>query len=367
MNLVNWHEIELFFIAMGAPLAIFISILQILKYRSDFKLSLLALATFFASLVIMKMYLFASGQYNSYYLVMFPGLISSILGAGPASMGQLRKMLQFCLPPARISIWWQLLPVLLALVVELYISIFAREYCARLVNDTFQEKAGTGYIILIASVVHLLLHFVVFLAQLGKMRLQVNIRHGKMLFYLLFIPTSAFFSVILGFSLSIDWLFNLGMLLITLTMFIILAMMVLFPGFFESLEEQVKARYAQTPLSGIDVEEVKEQLAELTETEKIYRDSEIRLSLVANRLGISSNQLSRILNEVYSLGFNDFINSHRVQEAKRAIEAGEKITMLQLAYEVGFNSKSTFNKQFKKFTGLTPKEYESGVSEKIKK
>jgi AraC-like DNA-binding protein len=59
------------------------------------------------------------------------------------------------------------------------------------------------------------------------------------------------------------------------------------------------------------------------------------------------------------MNFNDFINSHRVAEVKRRLEGNEAatVTIMSIAYDAGFNSKATFNRAFKKFTGGNPKDY----------
>jgi AraC-like DNA-binding protein len=64
----------------------------------------------------------------------------------------------------------------------------------------------------------------------------------------------------------------------------------------------------------------------------------------------------------FNQNFRDFINKYRIEESKFLLKNksnGNK-TILEIAYEVGFNSKSAFNAAFKKFTGLTPKEYRNG-------
>ena len=59
------------------------------------------------------------------------------------------------------------------------------------------------------------------------------------------------------------------------------------------------------------------------------------------------------------MNFNDFINTYRVEEVKKAFDNGEhkKTTLLGIAYDCGFNSKATFNRAFKKNAGFSPKEY----------
>ena len=66
--------------------------------------------------------------------------------------------------------------------------------------------------------------------------------------------------------------------------------------------------------------------------------------------------LSHVINASFNQNFRDFINSYRIEESKSRL-VQDDMNILNIAYEVGFNSKSAFNTAFKKFTGMTPKEY----------
>jgi len=93
--------------------------------------------------------------------------------------------------------------------------------------------------------------------------------------------------------------------------------------------------------------------------EKPYLDSELSLIKLAGLLYIPSHHLSQIINEQLGKNFFEFINEYRVEEVKllMAKNKDRKYTLLSIAYDSGFNSKSTFNSIFKKYTGITPKQY----------
>jgi len=108
--------------------------------------------------------------------------------------------------------------------------------------------------------------------------------------------------------------------------------------------------------------ELKEKLLEFMETNKPYLKSELKISELADSLFVPYHQLSQLINEEFLVNFYDFINKYRVEDAKKLlIENNRNDKMIGIAYEVGFNSKATFNRVFKKFTGLTP----SGFKEKF--
>lgn len=107
------------------------------------------------------------------------------------------------------------------------------------------------------------------------------------------------------------------------------------------------------------------KLLVLMEDEKIYRNPDLRISDVAEILGISPNYLSRIVNEISDEGFNELLNRYRVDDVIERIRTGEyqNQTLFGLAQQAGFSSKSTFQSVFKRMTGKTPSEYkqESGI------
>lgn len=92
-----------------------------------------------------------------------------------------------------------------------------------------------------------------------------------------------------------------------------------------------------------------------------YRDPELSLNSLAEKLEMTTHELSRIINTALKKSFNDFINEYRVQEVSRKMKdpAFDHLTLLGIAYESGFNSQSTFNRIFKQMTGKSPLEYKN--------
>lgn len=94
--------------------------------------------------------------------------------------------------------------------------------------------------------------------------------------------------------------------------------------------------------------------------EKMYRNPELTLTDLANHLGTNPSLLSKIINRSFGKNFNDYVNQYRVLEVKEnlANPNNAHLTIMSLAYDAGFNSKATFNRAFKKFTGDNPKRYQ---------
>jgi len=112
-------------------------------------------------------------------------------------------------------------------------------------------------------------------------------------------------------------------------------------------------------LTNSEVVRLAEQLETAMNSDKLFLDASLTLPELSEKLNASLHEVSRAINEGFQKNFRDFINYYRVQEfIKRVEKDGAKTqTFLALAMDVGFNSKSSFNRSFKKITGKSPREY----------
>jgi len=96
---------------------------------------------------------------------------------------------------------------------------------------------------------------------------------------------------------------------------------------------------------------------------KPYLNPNLTIKELSEKTDIPSRLLSQIINERLKQNFFDFINMHRIEEAKRILisNTDPKQTILEVLYECGFNSKSAFNAAFKKYTGLTPTKFKNSI------
>lgn len=108
-----------------------------------------------------------------------------------------------------------------------------------------------------------------------------------------------------------------------------------------------------------DYSEWKPKIEHLFREQKLYLEPELSLSDLATKLKTNTSVLSAAINQNFGKNFNDFVNEYRVEEVKRQLKdpANTHLSLLGVALECGFNSKSTFNRAFKKFTGQSPKEF----------
>ena len=124
-------------------------------------------------------------------------------------------------------------------------------------------------------------------------------------------------------------------------------------------------KYAGSKLSEEEARQLADQLKKHMLSSKTYQNPDLTLSLLATEMGISSHILSQVINEQFKLNFFDFVNQYRVEEFKQRIfnPSYNNFSLLGIAFECGFNSKSAFNRIFKKATGFTPSQYKENQAE----
>ena len=107
------------------------------------------------------------------------------------------------------------------------------------------------------------------------------------------------------------------------------------------------------------------QLRLMMETDQLYLDPGIKLISLADKIGISENALSNLLNQHIGKNFNDFINEYRIETAKKKLldPAFSRFTIAAISYDCGFNSLATFQRCFKQFTNTTPSQYQKAFKD----
>lgn len=135
------------------------------------------------------------------------------------------------------------------------------------------------------------------------------------------------------------------------------------PTLFSGIAKEETVKYALSNLGLVEIDHYKSQLAKLMETDRLYLKAELKSKDLAEQLGISTKMLSQVINQGFNQNFFDFVNMYRCNEVKRVLQgADKKITVAEAMYKSGFNSKSSFNKEFKKLTGQTPNEFKRSLT-----
>ena len=122
-------------------------------------------------------------------------------------------------------------------------------------------------------------------------------------------------------------------------------------------------KYESSGLSKEASRKIALQLSEYMELEKPFLDSKLSIKELSGVLKLHTKQLSQVINENFEQNFFNYINNHRVEEFKRRLVDSENdnFTLIAVAYDCGFNTKSSFNSIFKKVTGMTPSTYKSSL------
>ena len=116
--------------------------------------------------------------------------------------------------------------------------------------------------------------------------------------------------------------------------------------------------YKNSPLSSQMIDQYAQEIRFAMVAERLFTDAELTLESLGRHLNLPVHYVSQTINSVYKKTFSSYINSFRVEHAKELILNNEEAkTMLQIAFESGFGSKSVFNSVFKKETGLTPTQF----------
>ncbi len=132
------------------------------------------------------------------------------------------------------------------------------------------------------------------------------------------------------------------------------------PEYFTGLPgEEKQTKYEHSRLTEKEKTEYLQKLENYFNIDKPYLNPELTISDVASKLNFPAKYLSQVINESFDRNFYDFINSYRIEEAKKQLNENSdpKKTVLEVLYESGFNSKSAFNSAFKKQTGFTPTQF----------
>lgn len=128
-------------------------------------------------------------------------------------------------------------------------------------------------------------------------------------------------------------------------------------------EAEPSAEEKRALLSDNELANLSKRLENLLVQERPYLEPSVTLSDLSRMIGVNTTVLSYVINQSQGCNFNDMINRHRVDAVKTKLAERSSEPILNIALDSGFNSKATFNRAFKKFTGLSPTEYQENKSQ----
>jgi len=124
-------------------------------------------------------------------------------------------------------------------------------------------------------------------------------------------------------------------------------------------EITTESKYERSGLKEKDAKKYQQQLVKFMEEEKPYLDVDLTIHDISKQLDIPRHYLTQVINGLLGKNFYTFINEYRIEEVKKLLVNDEfsKYTLTSIAFEAGFNSKSSFNSIFKSSTGMTPTQF----------
>ena len=130
-------------------------------------------------------------------------------------------------------------------------------------------------------------------------------------------------------------------------------------------EQPERMKYERSALPEARQVELMNQLKDLMVKDRLFLEPELTIQTLGEKLNVSPYYISQVINQKLKNNFYDFINAYRVEEAKNLLlkPSHDNFTILAIAFESGFNSKTTLNTVFKKFTTQTPSEFKSKFNE----
>ena len=184
--------------------------------------------------------------------------------------------------------------------------------------------------------------------------------YSTIVFFILIIIVSGLNGLLAQTAFSKYYLFAFNLVIVLLLLFVMQVMMkALSRPYFFSFADGSDSVEQPSKITAGEKEVILQTLSAFMKSDKPYLDPELTLDQLAAKLALKPRALSQAINDILQQNFFDFINRYRINEAKNLLTnpKDKKITVLEVLYQVGFNSKSSFNTLFKKYTGLTPTEF----------
>jgi AraC-like DNA-binding protein len=208
---------------------------------------------------------------------------------------------------------------------------------------------GTGYSLWLGAVVY---------------GLRAQRKQFKFEFFYFFVM-SVFAIIVLAFGFSLPYIdhgyfYSFYTIAIGLAFAIIIVALVANPDLIGDLSEAARAKYGASTLRDVDVEASLKKLQQLMTEGKAYQNESLSLSTLAVEVGLSSHQLSELINTQLGVGFSRYVRESRVKAAKALLVEAPRQSILSISMDTGFRSQSAFYAAFKEVTGQSPGDYRKG-------
>jgi len=357
------HFLNLF-LFVSATIAYMFSIGEFFSYRRTRKQTLLGIIFFGTAYILTHFYLISTSKIKDFrflYLTELP--VIAALGVYldeyflTVVNGTVRSFKRIIL---------KLMPAILLLTVVLsWNCLHTLEYLNK-ENYSFDNRPK--WMIILSTSIYLIFLIKILLRLTSQISWR-TLKHNSTLkigliivIFCICISTNAIRTILFGGLIS----YQISGVVIGFFLFFLYILRQAVPDFFlevrKVVAEEKKAKISQ--IAKLNLDELRKKLIVLYEKEKIYQDEKLSLRDLAEKMDLTSHQLSEFLNSDVKLSFYNYTNHYRIKEAMEIIEKEPERSFLAIAYDVGFGSKSSFNEAFKKETGLSPREYREKILKK---
>jgi AraC-like DNA-binding protein len=230
---------------------------------------------------------------------------------------------------------------------------------AALKTTSFSESVNMFNLVRFFGLIHIVVYLVLYLCWFYRFYSHHKMRVvNKISLYSILYSMPVLLILIVSHAAMLKWLVTLSIVLSSLLITFWYLVSYKVPEFLTMSREAInRGRYERSRIDGIDSNEIQRRLRIMMEDEKAFCDEDITLRTMAGELSITTHQLSEFLNARLNMSFKSFINTYRVEEAKKILRDEQERSILSVAYAVGFNSRSNFNRVFYEFTGETPSDF----------
>lgn len=186
----------------------------------------------------------------------------------------------------------------------------------------------------------------------------------EMFFFSLF---SVVALVVLALGLSVSYIDHVYFYVfytnsIGMSFVLIVGALIVFPNLLVELAEAAKLSYTASTLKEVDIQANLAKLDELMRQSRLYQNENLSLAMVAEAMGLTSHQLSELVNRQFGVNFSRYIREQRVRAAQTILVNEPKSSVLSIGLEVGFGTQSNFYAAFKEITGMSPGAYRKSMS-----
>jgi len=342
----------------------------------------------FLSLILLQLalYVFPEFLFILGLLDNFPHAVRIyVLGSfllGPITYFYIRTCIEHTFRVTR-KMWWHFIPAVLDFFFQLpFYTLRGEEKLQYFYNFFSEDSLQQPLWLTVIKILHMIIYLLISMRIINKYMNHLpnsvssidNVFH-RWLFLFCFALTTPFIAGLLFSFLGANFSYLYLVLSLFIVIFIALTLLVIKPSIFHKFPNQIllinsieekKEKYESSNLQNAQKEKYLNTLINYFETEKPFLEPELTLAHLSDQMNIPSHYLSQVINEKMKCNFLDFVNGYRIKDAQSKLKDSSfsHYTILAVAFESGFNSKTAFYSSFKKYTGTTPSSYRKSFQKK---